>query len=126
MRFLLRKRDNMIKVRLNSAAQVTKETLQSQLKQLNCTYTVSNDKNSISFAVPSSTNPIIGLVYNVKEQTVDVQMAKTNALKGSAKEVAQHMADIMDDYSAALTSIDKLLKWLSSNCTDEVQLLLAE
>lgn len=117
---------DMIKVRLNSAAQITKETLQSQLKQLNCTYTVSNDRNSINFAVPSSTNPILGLVYNIKEQTVDVQMAKTNALKGSAKEVAQHMTDIMDDYASALKSMDKLLKWLAGNGAEEVQLLLAE
>jgi len=116
----------MIRVRLNSATQVTKETLQSQLKQLNCTYTVSTDKSTVSFAVPSSTNPIIGLVYNLKEQTVDVQMAKTNALKGSAKEVAQHMTDIMDDYATALTSIDKLLKWLSSNGAEEIKTLIAD
>ena len=126
MRFSLRKRDNMIKVRLNSAAQVTKETLQSQLKQLNCTYTVSNDGKQIVFQCPNTTNPIIGLVYDTKEQTVDVQMAKTNALKGSAKEVAQHMTDIMDDYASALKSMDKLLKWLAGNGAEEVQLLLAE
>lgn len=53
-------------------------------------------------------------------------MAKTNALKGSAKEVAQHMADIMDDYASALKSMDKLLKWLAGSGAEEVQLLLAE
>ncbi len=53
---------SMIKVRLNSAAQITKETLQSQLKQLNCTYTVSNDGKQIVFQCPNTTNPIIGLV----------------------------------------------------------------
>lgn len=116
----------MIRVRLNSAAQVTKETLQSQLKQLNCTYTISNDGKQLIFQCPNTTNPIIGLVYNIKEQTVDVQMAKTNALKGSAKEVAQHMTDIMDDYATALKSMDKLLKWLAGNGAEEVQLLLAE
>lgn len=115
---------DMIKVRLNSAAQITKETLQSQLKQLNCTYTVSNDGKQIVFQCPNMTNPIVGLVYNIREQSVDIQMAKTNALKGSAKEVAQHMANIMDDYASALKSMDKLLKWLAGNGAEEIQLLI--
>ena len=117
---------NMIKVRLNSATQVTKEKLQQQLKQLNCTYTVSNDGNTVVFAYPNTTNPIVGLNYDIKNQTVDVQMAKTNALKGSAKEVSQRMTDLMDDYAKSLQSMDKLLKWLAGNGAEEIQLLLAE
>ena len=117
---------NMIKVRLNSATQITKEKLQQQLKQLNCTYTVSNDGKQIVFQCPNTTNPIIGLIYNIEEQSVDVQMAKTNALKGSAKEVSQRMTDLMDDYAKSLQSMDKLLKWLAGNGAEEIQLLLAE
>lgn len=118
---------NMIKIRLNSAAQITKETLQSQLKQLNCTYTVSNDRNALQIMFPSSTNPIVGLTYDIKNQNVDVQMAKTNALKGNVREVAQRVNDLQDDYAKGLAAMNQLLRWLSSeHGAEEVQLLITE
>lgn len=114
----------MIKVRLNSATSVTKETLQNQLKQLNCTYTVSNDKSQVMFAYPGASNPIITLQYDIKTQSVDVQMAKTNALKGNASEVSQRMDNLLEEYNKSLQSINKLIKWLAGNGADEINLLL--
>lgn len=114
----------MIKVRLNSAANITKETLQNQLKQLNCTYTVSTDKSKVVFAYPGASNPIISLQYDIKNNTIDVQMAKTNALKGNASEVSQRMDTLIEEYNKSLQSINKLIKWLAGNGADEINMLI--
>ena len=114
----------MIRVRLNSATQVTKEKLQQQLKQLNCTYTVSNDSKQIVFQCPSVSVPLLSISYSLTEATVDVQMAKTNALKGNISEVAQRIQSLIEEYDAALDSTNTLLKWLSSdNGKNEIKLL---
>lgn len=118
---------NMIKVRLNSAAQVTKETLQSQLKQLNCTYTIGTDKNTVVFSYPNTSNPIINLTADIKASSISIQLSKINALKGSINDVAQRMDDLIDEINKALQSMDKLAKWLNSeNGISELQLLVNE
>ena len=117
----------MIKVRLNSATQVTKEKLQQQLKQLNCTYTVSNDKNSISFSYPNASAPIVQLNFDIKAKGINIQLNKINALKGSVSEVAQRMDDLQTEINKALQAMTKLTSWLNSeNGLNEAQLLITE
>ena len=118
---------DMIRVRLNSATQVTKEKLQQQLKQLNCTYTVGTDKNTISFSYPTASAPIISLLLDSKANSINIQLSKINALKGSVNDVAQRMDDLQEEINKALQSMDKLTKWLNSeNGLSEVQLLINE
>ena len=118
---------SMIKVRLNSAAQVTKETLQSQLKQLNCTYTIGTDKNTITFAYPNASAPIVQLNLDIKAKGINIQLNKINALKGSISEVAQRMDDLQTEINKALQAMTKLTSWLNSeNGLSEAQLLMNE
>ena len=117
----------MIRVRLNSATQVTKETLQSQLKQLNCTYTVGTDKNTISFAYPNVSAPIISLNLDIKAKSINIQLSKINALKGSINDVAQHMDELQAEVNKALQAMTKLTTWLNSeNGLNEAALLVNE
>lgn len=115
----------MLKVRLNSAAQVTKDTLISQLKTLGCVYQVSSDKKTIAFGYGTAikTAPIVltytfqtgacALAYN----TAPIQNIRVDQLEATVKKQ-------QDIFIKGFQSITKLTQWLSKTGTSEAALLL--
>ena len=115
----------MVRLKLNSAAQVTKETLLSQLKTLGCVYQVSSDKKTIAFGYGTAikTAPIV-LTYTfqtgacaIAYNTAPIQNIKVDQLEATVKKQ-------QDTFLKGFQSITKLAQWLTKTGTSEAALLL--
>ena len=115
----------MLKVRLNSAAQVSKDTLISQLKTLRCVYQVSSDKKTIAFGYGTAikTAPIV-LTYTfqtgacaIAYNTAPIQNIRVGQLEATVKKQ-------QDIFIKGFQSITKLAQWLARTGTSEAALLL--
>ena len=115
----------MLKVRLNSAAQVSKDTLISQLKTLGCVYQVSSDKKTIAFGYGTAikTAPIV-LTYTfqtgacaIAYNTAPIQNIRVDKLESTVKKQ-------QDTFVKGFKSITKLAQWLARTGTSEAALLL--
>jgi hypothetical protein len=115
----------MVRLKLNSAAQVTKETIMSQLKTLGCVYEVSSDKETIAFGYGTAieTAPIV-LTYTfqtgacaIAYNTAPIQNIKVDQLEATVKKQ-------QDIFLNGFQSITKLAQWLNKTGTSEAALLL--
>jgi hypothetical protein len=115
----------MLKVRLNSAAQVTKDTLISQLKTLGCSYQISSDKKTIAFGYgPDIKKALIVLTYTFQTGTCALAYNTTPIQNIRVDQLESTVIKQQDSLVKGFKSITKLAQWLARTGTSEAALLL--